>query len=79
MARVPKDWKMVYMSSIHKKGNKDDCNNYREISLTSTINRLYGRVLWDLIEAEFEEEEEQCGFRGGRSCTDNVFVMKQIR
>lgn len=39
--RVPKEWKMAYISSIHKKGNKDDCNNYRGISITSTISRLY--------------------------------------
>lgn len=48
--------------------------------MTSTFSRIYGRILRDLIEIEYsaEEEEEQSGFRAGRSCTDNVFCLKQI-
>lgn len=76
----PDQWKLAYISSIHKKGSKKDPNNYRGISVTSTMSRLYGRILRDLIETEYsnEEEEEQSGFRAGRSCTDNIFVLKQI-
>lgn len=77
---VPEQWKEAYISSIHKKGNKRDCNNYRGISVTSTLSRLYGRIIRDIIEQEYQEhqEEEQSGFRAGRSCTDNVFCLKQI-
>lgn len=77
---VPEPWKEAYISSIHKKGDKTNCNNYRGISVTSTMSRLYGRILRNLIEDDFRqnEEEEQSGFRAGRSCTDNVFCLKQI-
>lgn len=53
---------------------------YRGISATSTISRVYGRILRDLIEDEYRniEEEEQSGFRAGRSCIDDVFCLKQI-
>ncbi|XP_045477944.1 uncharacterized protein LOC123683087 [Harmonia axyridis] len=70
---VPKEWKTAYISSIYKKGDKNQCANYRGISVTSTFSRIYGRILRDLIEIEYsaEEEEEQSGFRAGRSCTDN--------
>lgn len=76
----PDEWKLAYISSIHKKGSKKDPNNYRGISVTSTMSRLYGKILRDLIETEYSsyEEEEQCGFRAGRSCTDNVFCLKQV-
>lgn len=39
-----------------------------------------GRILRDLIEMEYREneEEEQSGFRTGRSCNDNIFYLKQI-
>lgn len=77
---VPEQWKVAYISSIYKKGDKKKCNNYRGISVTSTMSRLYGRILRDLIENDIKEneEEEQSGFRAGRSCTDNIFCLKQI-
>lgn len=79
-AHVPEEWKMAHISSIHKKGDKLDCSNYRGISVTSTLSRLYGRILRDLIELEYkeQEEEEQSGFRVGRSCNDNIFCLKQL-
>jgi len=75
---VPQQWKVAYISSIHKKGSKEDCSSYRGISVTSVTNRLYGKILRDLIEDENKDEEEQSGFRTRRSCTDNIFCMKQV-
>lgn len=78
--KVPKEWKMGFMSSIFKKGDPRKCENYRGITVTSTFSRLYGRVLRDLVETEYEliEAEEQNGFRAGRSCMDNIFCLKQL-
>ncbi|XP_030745265.1 uncharacterized protein LOC115874297 [Sitophilus oryzae] len=55
-------------------GPRKDPNNYRGISVTSTMSRLYEKILRNLIEEEYSsyEEEKQNGFRGGRSCTDNI-------
>lgn len=77
---IPKEWKLGYMSSIHKKGDPRNCGNYRGITVTSTFSRVYGRVLRELIEEEYsnQDAEEQSGFRAGRSCTDNLFCLKQI-
>jgi len=36
-------WKVAYISSIHKKGSKKDCYNYRGISVMSVMSRLYGK------------------------------------
>lgn len=75
---VPKEWKLANISPIFKKGNRKDCNNYRGISVTSSLGRLYGRILKMRIEEELEESEEQSGFRPGRSCIDNIFCLKQL-
>lgn len=77
---IPKEWKIGYMSSLLKKGDPRKCENYRGITVTSTFSRLYGRVLRDLVEAEYAtiEAEEQNGFRAGRSCMDNLFCLKQL-
>jgi len=77
-AEVPQQWKVAYISSVHKKGSKEDCSNYRGISVTSVMSRLYGKILRGLIEEENKDEEEQIGFRTGRSCTDNIFCKKQV-
>lgn len=68
------------MSSIHKKGDIRNCENYRGITVTSTCSRLYGRILKNLIEQEYQGSggEEQCGFRAGRSCMDHIFCLKQL-
>ena len=42
------------------------------------MSRSYGKILRDFIEEENKDEEEQSGFRTGRSCTDNIFCMKQV-
>jgi len=44
------------LSSIHKKGSKKDGANYRKISVTSVMSRLYGKILRDLIEEENKDE-----------------------
>jgi len=41
------------------------------------MSRLYSKILRDLIEEE-NKNEEQSGFRTGRSCTDTIFCMKQV-
>ena len=36
-AIFPDDWKMARMSPIFKAGTKEDCDNYRPISILSTV------------------------------------------
>jgi len=40
--KVPEEWKVATITSIHKKGDKRKCENYRGISVTSTFSRIYG-------------------------------------
>jgi hypothetical protein len=61
-----------------QKRSKKNCSNYRSISVMSVMSRLYGKILRELIEEENKDEEEQSGFRTGRSYTDNIFCMKQV-
>jgi len=75
---IPKEWKISHIMSIYKKGNRNECSNYRGISITSSTGKLYERVLNYRIEREAVEIEEQNGFRSGRSCVDNIFTLKQL-
>jgi hypothetical protein len=40
--KVLEEWKIAIITSIHKKGDKRKCGNYRGISITSTFSRIYG-------------------------------------
>ena len=59
--QVPSEWKTAYISPIYKKGNRQQCQNYRVISLISTLARLYGKILKKRMEREFRDSEEQNG------------------
>ena len=42
--------------------------------------KIYGRVLISRVIESTKEQvaEEQGGFRSGRGCTDQIFVLKQL-
>ena len=43
---LPEDWKVSIIVPIHKKGNKTDCSNYKDIPLLlSTYKMLYNILL----------------------------------
>jgi hypothetical protein len=43
--KVPEEWKVAIITSIHMKGDKRKCENCREISVTGTFSTIYGRIL----------------------------------
>ena len=65
---------------IHKKGSKRVCKNYRGFSLLSVPGKVFGKILNDRMRIRTEGKlmEEQVGFRLGRGCTENVFVIRQL-
>jgi hypothetical protein len=40
--KVSEEWKVAIVTSIHKKGDKRKCGNYRGIEVTNTFSRIYG-------------------------------------
>ena len=43
---LPKEWKLENFVPIHKKGSKDNIKNYRPVSLTCLVMKLFekGRI-----------------------------------
>ncbi|KAJ4434064.1 hypothetical protein ANN_16383 [Periplaneta americana] len=80
MGRIPEDWKVSKIINIHKKNERNKCENYRGIALMSSAYKIYATILKNKLQPLVEPilQEPQCGFRKGRSCIDAVFTIKQI-
>ena len=74
------DWRGACKVPMYKgKGDKFECSNSRGISLLSVVGKLFVRVLIKRVRAgtECAIGEEQCAFRPGRGCMDQVFAVRQ--
>ena len=81
MGVVPTDRHGACIVPLYKeKGNKCECSNSRNISLLSVVGKLYGKVLITRVRVgtECTIGEEQCWFRQGRGCMDQVFAVRQV-
>ena len=80
---IPTQFKQQFITPIFKKGNKTDPANYRPVSLTSHVIKIFERVIRTQL-VEFLENNKlisakQHGFRKGRSClTQLLSHMDQI-
>ena len=75
------DWVIACIVPLYKgKGDMYECSNFRGISLLSVVGKVYGRVLINRIRDKAENviAEVQGGFRRGRGCTDQIFIVRQI-
>lgn len=77
---LPKDWKCALIHPLHKKGDKEDVNNYRGISLLQVTYKILSACLLKRTQQQLEYKigEYQAGFRPNRSCTEQIFNLKMI-
>ena len=78
----PKEWTLGEIIPLHKKGDKANVQNYRGITLLSTLSKLFTRILNNRLTSWAEEYgiyiEAQAGFRQHMSTVDNVFVLNSL-
>ena len=57
------------VSPLHKKGRKDNKENYRPVSILPALSKILGRILFEQISVYFDKflSDQQCGFRKGYS------------
>ena len=69
---VPQFYKLSHISPLYKKGSKALPENYRPVSLTSHIVKIYERILRKKMVIHMERNglfcQSQHGFRSGKSC-----------
>ncbi|RXN14061.1 RNA-directed DNA polymerase from mobile element jockey-like protein [Labeo rohita] len=79
---IPQDMRDAKIITLYKnKGDRSDCNNYRGISLLSTVGKVFARVALAHLQvlASRVYPESQSGFRVGRSTVDMIFSLRQLQ
>lgn len=75
----PEAWSDGYVVPLHKKGSINNHENYRGITLLSTVGKLFTRILNNRLKEWAESYnvyiEAQAGFRTHMGTTDNIFVL----
>ena len=70
----PTQWTQSLVITLPKKGNRQQCQNYRTISLISHPSKV---MILNRLKPQAEKiiAEEQAGFRAGRSTTEQIFNL----
>ena len=72
----PDDWKLAKVSPIYKSGNKQECGNYRPISVLSVVAKIFEKLVCGQLNFYFKEHQIltkfQSGFRKGHSTTSSL-------
>ncbi len=78
-ADVPEDWRRANVTPLFKKGAKCKPENYRPVSLTSVISKVFESIMRDAIVVHLKRhklvKDSQHGFTQGRSCLTNLLIF----
>ena len=74
----PTPWTQSVVITLPKKGNLQQCQNYRTISLISHPSKVMLKIILNRLKPQAEKivAEEQVGFRAGRSTTEQIFNLR---
>ena len=79
----PNVLKIAHVIPIHMKGPKDECSNYRPISLLSNFNRLFEKILYCRLLRFFEKyniiNANQYGFRKKHSTNLAIYDILESK
>lgn len=79
-APYPEKWRNGLIIPLHKKGDPRDPNNYRGITLLSSLGKIFSTVFTNRLSAWIEKRNlltpTQCGYRAGYSTIDNIFILQ---
>ena len=72
--QIPKEWKLANVVPVHKKGSKGSVENYRPISLTCLVMKIFEKIVRDeiMLRCHHLLNNKQHGFLPQRSCTTQL-------
>ena len=80
--QYPKCWTEGVISTIHKKGSPSSPDNYRGITISSCMGKLFGIILNKRLTQYCNDhniiDERQAGFKKGSRTSDNMFIIRTL-
>ena len=61
-----------------KAGDVNSLDNYRAITLTPIIAKVFESIILDICEVNLATDDLQVGFKRGSGCNDAIFTLKMI-
>jgi hypothetical protein len=75
----PERFKFAIIQPIHKKGDRMEMTNYRQISLLISLLKIIGTLIFNRLNQYLHANEiltsEQCGFRKGNNIEKAIFAL----
>jgi hypothetical protein len=75
--RVPLAWKSAVITLVHKKGDVQDCANWRPIALSNTIYKVYTKLwsnrLLEILKRHLSTEQK--GFMPTEGCAEHITTL----
>lgn len=79
---TPEGWSEILLTMLHKKGDTSILGNYRPIALVNCLAKIFTGILKKRLDKWLIDHkiicEEQAGFRQGRGCRDNIFILDTL-
>ena len=76
----PSQWKLDILSPIHKSGEKNDCNNFRGVAVSSCFGKLFNKLLQKRLEKMCQSKglisDVQGSSRAGSRTSDHLLIVK---
>jgi len=76
--RTPSTWRKGTITSLYKRDDPTDCDNYRPITLLRSMDKLWGRLLVRRLQHFVPLHDQQYGFRTARGTDNALFNLTSV-
>ena len=76
----PQKWNKSFIVPIFKSGDASNLSNYRGISLTNCLSKLFNSIINNRLLEVFQDQmtPSQFGFRKNHRTSDSIFILKTL-
>ena len=79
--KMPDQWKHGLICWVPKRGNLQQCGNWRGVTLLPIASKVLGKILISRIQCGVDRRlrKEQARLRPGRGAVEQIFILRNIK